>query len=230
MAKPWKEDRITTKITREDMALAGESDPRRKVRGKRFAAAQEMTGVIVKKMAKLVHAAVYRSFTAYAHASDRSISPEDLESEVNAGLVYGIHRYDPKGKLEPYNYLNGVIHIVLINAHVRRNRMKRIPRDMLVSLDTMGVDDEDSTLNECLGTELCLEQNVLARCEVESLFKDLDGKSVCVRDRKVMLKDVVKLLMDGGNVNSTAKDLDVSRSSLRRIIKSHIVPILEEQQ
>jgi len=229
MGTPWHSSRITTKITRDDMALARDSDPRKKVRGLRLKAARAMTGCIIQKMDRLVKSAVRRAFVSYAHGSDRAMSPEDLESEVNAGLVYGIHRYDPFGKLEPYNYLNGVIHIVLINIHIRRNRMKRIPRNALVSIDTpWGKEDEDGTLRKQIREVMLVEDKLLERCEIENLFSSLTGKTTIVRDREIRLQEVVRLLMNGGNLYSTAKELKISRPSLRKILREHIIPVLEE--
>jgi hypothetical protein len=153
---------ITTKISRQEMVIAKRTYPKYK---RKMSAAQRiessaMLDSIIRRMNRLVYSMCRSAYNRFQHGTDRSVSLEDLIATVNAGLVIGIYRYKRNGKYEPYNYLMGVINIVLRNMHNWRNRKKRIPPTLLLSLDA-----NTSTSNDA---DICLANSISSSSETSS--------------------------------------------------------------
>lgn len=173
---------ITTKITRQEMVVAKRTDPRykRKLSAKSRQASIAMLADIIKRMERLVFSMSKNAYNRFQHSTDRSMSLEDLISTVNAGLVLGIYRYKRNGKYDPYNYLMGVINIVLRNVHNWRNRKKRIPPTLLLSLDA-----NHTTVD---GNDISLGNNISSPSESLS---PIDRSSIRWRKKNKKNKDIV---------------------------------------
>lgn len=225
------------------MMTAQLADPRRKdVHWTQRSQGQEMMASIIQRMERLVGSISKNAYIRFSHGRDRSMELEDLVAIVKGELVLAVYRYQKDGKYEPLNYLLGVTHVVLKNVHNRRNRKKRIPLNMLVSMNTPSQRSSSrymfvSTLEDYLKDNIRIEddhQNIIDRMEVESIFSSVKDRSVEVKvgngTKKVRVDLVVKMILDGGSIASVSKEVKVPKYALRNLIKREVVPILQEPE
>lgn len=125
--------KVTTRISRDEAAIAQLADPRRKdVHWTRRETGRQMVGDILKRMENLIHSISKNAYVRFCHARDRAFDLEDMVATVKGELVLALYRYKIQGKYEPLNYLLGVVHVVLKNIHNHRNRHKRNPTRIIL--------------------------------------------------------------------------------------------------
>lgn len=194
---------ITTKISRSEMIIAKRMSPKYKKHLSKAAKQQAATVLasIIERMQRLVVSMCKRAYGRFQHSTDRAMGLEDLIAMVNAGLVLGVYRYKRNGKYEPYNYLMGVINIVLRNAHNWRNRKKRIPAVLMSSIDA------GLTWNG--GREITLQDNISSPSRTISPVSRSD-----IRWRKKKKKDEI-----GGKDDIRIVPLHISRPTAPQAIE-----------
>jgi hypothetical protein len=76
------------------------------------------------------------------------------------------------------------------------------------------------------------EESLINRIDVEQMFSELKTETVRVniagQSKKIILHDIIRSILDGGSVASTAREQGVPRHVMRAIIREKIVPTLEE--
>jgi len=240
--------RVTTRISREEMGIAGQADPRRKrVHWRQKKQGQQMVESIINRMDKLIVALTSRAYYRFAHYTDRAQSFEDMVATIKGELVLAIYRYHTDGKYSAYNYLMGVANVVLKNIHNRRNRKKRIPGVKMVSIDTSSVQDSRWTSwnNDSFSIQLIHPQDsrdmdaLIARSDVESMFHALRDRieRISFRDYKgknrrcqISYYRVLSLMLSGYTVCAIARIYNVPRHVMRSVIRDRIVKILDSEQ
>jgi hypothetical protein len=156
---------VTTKISRAEMAIAKRVGPQyiKKISVEKREEAKKMLTSIIERMDRLVASMCRSSYHKFQHFTDRAMSLDDLIATVKAGLVLGIYRYKRTGKYEPYNYLMGVINIILRNVHNWRNRKKRIPFNVMLSLDAIPEDDAQNLIHYLTDSDIPVSSSAIER-------------------------------------------------------------------
>lgn len=229
---------VTTKIFRDEMTVAQQADPRKDLHWTKREEGQAMMASIIGRMDKLVASICKNAFVRFCHGKDRSMDIDDVIATVKGELVLAVYRYRTDGKYEPLNYLLGVVHVVLKNIHNRRNRKKRIPLSMLVSLNTpSSSSDFTSTLEDFLKDSVETQSDdstLMDRMEVEDLFTSIKDRTVSVKCnghvKKICLGSIVKMILDGGTIGSVSKEVRIPKYAVRNILRKEVVPVIEERR
>ena len=229
---------VTTKISREDVLVAQQADPRKKLHWTRRREGASMMKSIIDRMDRLVGSICRNVFVRFCHGRDRSMDVDDVIATVKGELVLAVYRYRADGKYEPLNYLLGVTHVVLKNIHNRRNRKKRIPLNMLVSMNTPSYQSETvSTLEDFLNDSVISkneESSLIDKIAVENLFSSINDRMIVVKTNKgskrVCLGSIMRIILDGGTINSVVSEIKIPKYSVKKILRNEIVPILQEQR
>lgn len=236
------------------MVIAKRADPgyRRRLTSKQMEEADAMLHSILQRMDRLLFSMCRKAYSRFQHHTDRAMGLDDLVSIVRAGLVLGVYRYKRNGKYEPYNYLMGVINVVLRNVHNWRNRKKRIPPTLLLSMDAPTRANEELLANSLSdeqrppmiqidrqtlfgGTPKSparISQDVVSDRRQdpcwESITSDADIESrmapfiVRAEIGTLTSSDVLDLIISGQGVQSVAEAAGVKLPRMRRFIKKYI--------